>query len=84
LFFFFFFKQKTAYEISARDWSSERVLFRSRVYAQAALGKVVVPGETYPSQRRFATGARAEATIGAGDATLRVETAMGSVNISTR
>jgi hypothetical protein len=54
------------------------------VYAQAALGKVVVPGEAYPSQRRFATGARAEATIGAGDATLHVETAMGSVNISTR
>jgi hypothetical protein len=55
-----------------------------QVYAQAALGKVVVPGEVYPSQRRFATGARAEATIGAGDATLRVETAMGSVHISSR
>src|SRR5213594_1385502 len=27
---FFFFKQKTAYEISVRDWSSDVWLFRSR------------------------------------------------------
>ena len=54
------------------------------VYAQAALGKVVVPGSADPVQRRFVTGARSEAVIGDGAATLRVETAMGSVHISTR
>jgi len=54
------------------------------VYAHAALGKVVVPGDADPQQRRFVTGARREATIGGGDGTLRVETAMGSVHISTR
>ena len=54
------------------------------VFAQAALGKVVVPNSSDPTQRRFVTGAKREATIGAGDATLRVETAMGSVHITTR
>jgi hypothetical protein len=52
------------------------------VIAQAALGKVVVPD--HGEQRRFMTGAHSEATIGAGAATLRVETAMGSVHITTR
>jgi len=54
------------------------------VLAQAALGKVVVPGGAETTQRRFVTGARREATIGGGEATLRVETAMGSVHITTR
>jgi hypothetical protein len=53
------------------------------VIAQAALGKVIVPGADDQSRRRFA-GDRREATIGAGDATLRVETAMGSVHVTTR
>jgi hypothetical protein len=53
-----------------------------RIVAQAALGKVVVPGSAEPNRRRFA-GDRREATIGAGAATLRVETAMGSVHVST-
>jgi hypothetical protein len=43
---------------------------------------VVVPGSAEPNRRRFA-GDRREATIGAGAATLRVETAMGSVHVST-
>src|SRR3546814_5556688 len=30
LLFFFFFKQKTAYEMRISDWSSDRVLFRSK------------------------------------------------------
>ena len=55
-----------------------------QVFAQAALGKVVVPNSSDPAQRRFVTGAKREATIGGGDATLRVETAMGSVHITTR
>jgi len=54
------------------------------VIAQAALGKVVVPGELDANKRRFVTGARSEAVIGAGEGTLRVETAMGSVHISSR
>src|SRR3546814_4835460 len=31
--FFFFFKQKTAYEMRISDWSSDVLLFRSRVGA---------------------------------------------------
>lgn len=52
-----------------------------RIVADAALGKVLLPGSDEPERRRF--GARREATIGAGDACLRVETAMGSIHIST-
>jgi len=53
------------------------------VIAQAALGKVSVPGSTDQTRRRFA-GDRREATIGGGTATLRIDTAMGSVHITTR
>jgi hypothetical protein len=52
------------------------------VVADAALGKVVLPGSEEPERRRF--GSRHEATVGAGDATLRVETAMGSIHVSVR
>ena len=34
--FFFFFKQKTAYEIGTGDWSSDGVLFRSKSGGAAA------------------------------------------------
>ena len=50
------------------------------IIAEAALGKVVLPGSDPGSRRRF--GSRSEATIGEGDATLRVETAMGSILVS--
>lgn len=52
-----------------------------RIVADAALGKVVLPGSDEPERRRF--GSRREATIGGGDATLRVETAMGSIHVTT-
>jgi hypothetical protein len=52
------------------------------VFANAALGKVIVPNSGEPTRKRFA-GDRREAVIGAGEATLRVETAMGSVHITT-
>lgn len=52
-----------------------------RVHADAALGKVVLPGSEEPERRRF--GSRREATIGAGEGTLRVETAMGSIHVTT-
>lgn len=52
-----------------------------RILADAALGKVVLPGNEEPDRRRF--GSRREATIGDGEATLRVETAMGSIHVST-
>src|ERR1044071_5403933 len=39
-FFFFFFKQKTAYEISTRDWEFRRVLFRSHLVARPRHGGV--------------------------------------------
>lgn len=52
-----------------------------RIYADAALGKVVLPGSEESERRRF--GSRREAVIGSGDATLRVETAMGSIHVST-
>lgn len=51
------------------------------IYADAALGKVVLPGQDEPERRRF--GSRREAIIGNGDGTLRVETAMGSIHVST-
>jgi hypothetical protein len=51
------------------------------IYADAALGKVVLPGSEEPQRRRF--GSRREATIGSGVGTLRVETAMGSIHITT-
>jgi hypothetical protein len=53
------------------------------VIAQAALGKVMVPGSENGARKRF-TGDRREAVIGDGDATLRVETAMGTVHVSVR
>jgi SHOCT-like protein/putative adhesin len=53
-----------------------------RVVAQAALGKVLVPYSSERPKRRFA-GDRGEAVIGDGVATLRVETAMGSVHVTT-
>lgn len=52
-----------------------------RVSASAALGKVIVPGG---DEAKGGIGASREALIGAGDATLRVETAMGSINVSVR
>ncbi|HYZ94025.1 MAG TPA: hypothetical protein VFA34_16755 [Actinomycetota bacterium] len=51
------------------------------IVADAALGKVVLPGSEEPERRKF--GSRREATVGNGDATLRVETAMGSIHVST-
>lgn len=54
-----------------------------RVVAQAALGKVVVPGPDGRGRPRFG-GDRREALIGDGTAELRVETAMGSVHVSVR
>ncbi len=51
------------------------------IFADAALGKVVLPGTQEPDRRRF--GSRREAIIGAGDGTLRVETAMGSIHVTT-
>jgi hypothetical protein len=53
------------------------------VVGHAALGKVIVLGDTEQKRRGFG-GDRREATLGAGDATLRVETAMGSVHVSVR
>ena len=44
-------------------------------------GKIVLPGHDPESGRRFSS--RREAVIGAGEATLRVETAMGSINVTT-
>jgi hypothetical protein len=52
-----------------------------RILADTALGKIVLPGHDPESGRRFSS--RREATIGAGEATLRVETAMGSINVTT-
>jgi hypothetical protein len=52
------------------------------IIANAALGKVVVPGSDQPKTGRFGSDRR-EATLGNGDATLRVETAMGSVHIAS-
>jgi hypothetical protein len=54
------------------------------IEAHAALGKVVVPGSDGQGKKRFIAGDRREAVIGAGNATLRVETAMGSVHVTTR
>ena len=51
-----------------------------RIFADAALGKVILPGAQEPERRRF--GSRREATIGPGDGVLRVETAMGSINVT--
>jgi len=34
---FFFFKQKTAYEIGTGDWSSDGVLFRSNLYIKTLI-----------------------------------------------
>ena len=52
-----------------------------RILADTALGKIVLPGHDPESGRRFSS--RREAVIGAGEATLRVETAMGSINVTT-
>jgi hypothetical protein len=53
------------------------------IIGHAALGKVIVLGDAEQKKRGFG-GDRREATIGDGDATLRVETAMGSVHVSMR
>jgi hypothetical protein len=52
-----------------------------RILADTALGKIVLPGSDANQGKRFSS--RREATIGAGEATLRVETAMGSINVTT-
>jgi hypothetical protein len=52
-----------------------------RILADTALGKIVLPGHDPESGKRFSS--RREAVVGAGDATLRVETAMGSINVTT-
>jgi hypothetical protein len=51
------------------------------IIAEAALGKVLIPGHGDSGGRRF--GSSCTATIGAGDGTLRVDTAMGSIHVST-
>ena len=53
-----------------------------RVRAEAALGKVLVGGNDAPKRGRFGSD-RQETTIGDGAATLRVETAMGSIHVTT-
>jgi hypothetical protein len=52
-----------------------------RIRAEAALGKVLVLGNDSPKRGRFAD--RQEATIGDGVATLRLDTAMGSIHVTT-
>lgn len=54
------------------------------VKAHAALGKVSLfaSDETEDSERRFGADRRHEGTLGSGTASLRVDTAMGSVNVS--
>jgi hypothetical protein len=52
-----------------------------QVRAHASLGKVSLFAND-EERRRFGTDRRGEATLGAGDATLRVDTAMGSVHVS--
>lgn len=51
-----------------------------RIFADAALGKVSLPGPDEAERRRF--GSRREAVVGGGDGVLRVETAMGSINVT--
>ena len=51
-----------------------------RILADTALGKIVLPGQEREGTR---FSSRREAVIGGGDATLRVETAMGSINVTT-
>jgi hypothetical protein len=51
-----------------------------RIFADAALGKIVLPDQDADGARRI--GARSETTIGSGEATLRVETAMGSIKVT--
>lgn len=52
-----------------------------RVIADAALGKIVLPGQDPDGGRRVSS--RREAMIGGGEAMLRIETAMGSINVTT-
>jgi hypothetical protein len=52
-----------------------------RIVADTALGRIVLPDHDPETGKRFSS--RREATIGAGEATLRVETAMGSINVTT-
>jgi hypothetical protein len=52
------------------------------ITAHAALGKVSLLSSEPPAGRRFGTDRRHEATLGSGEATLRVDTAMGSVHVS--
>jgi hypothetical protein len=51
-----------------------------RIIGEAALGKVVLPSEEESVRRRF--GSSRTATVGDGAGTLRVETGMGSINVS--
>jgi hypothetical protein len=54
------------------------------IVGHAALGKVIVLGDDgHTKKGRFGSDRR-EATLGEGEATLRVETAMGSVHVSVR
>ena len=54
-----------------------------RIRAEAALGKVLVVGnDDVPKRGRFGSD-RQETVIGNGAATLRVETAMGSIHVTT-
>src|SRR5213595_4162854 len=56
-FFFFFFKQKTAYEITEGDWSSDVCLFRSRSRGRSGRSSPRIPPRAkrgscrYPGRR---------------------------------
>lgn len=50
-----------------------------QIHAQAAIGKVVLPGNEGAGTKFVQSR---EATVGSGDASLRVETAMGSIQIA--
>jgi hypothetical protein len=52
-----------------------------RIVADTALGRIVLPDHDPDTGKRFSS--RREATIGAGEGSLRVETAMGSINVTT-
>src|SRR3546814_1152799 len=52
LFIFFFFKQKTAYEMRISDWSSDVVLFRSPVAPRATAENKARSGASAPPKAR--------------------------------
>ena len=52
-----------------------------QVFGDSAVGRVALPGDD--DERRKGIGARRHVVIGSGDATLRIETAMGSINVTT-